>query len=78
MPIATDLTDVRNQIEEAGKEGARIIAFPESFIPGYPYWVWLETPFGSARYFKDFFKNAVEVPSPATRRLCQSAKKAAL
>jgi nitrilase len=63
-------------IEEAGKEGARLIAFPESFIPGYPYWLWLEPPFGSARYYKDFFKNAVQVPSPTTKRLCQSAKKA--
>ena len=64
-----------NAIEEAGSKGAELIAFPESFIPGYPYWIWLEPPFASAAYFKDFFKNAVEVPSPATKRLCQSAKK---
>ena len=63
-------------IEEAGREGARLIAFPESFIPGYPYWVWMDPPFTAARYFKDFFKNSVEVPSPATKLLCQSAKKA--
>ncbi len=63
-------------IEEAGKEGARIIAFPESFIPGYPYWLWMEPPFEAAGYFKDFFKNSVEVPSPSTNLLCQSAKKA--
>ena len=63
-------------IEEAGKEGARLIAFPESFIPGYPYWLWMEPPFAAARYFKDFFKNSVTVPSPSTRLLCRSAKKA--
>lgn len=63
-------------IETAGKEGAKIIAFPESFVPGYPYWIWMETPFASAGYFKDFFKNSVEVPSTATKLLCQSAKKA--
>ena len=63
-------------IEEAGREGAELIAFPESFIPGYPYWIWLEPPFASAAYFRNFFKNSVEVPSPATKLLCQSAKKA--
>ena len=63
-------------IEEAGSKGAELIAFPESFIPGYPYWIWLEPPFASAAYFKDFFKNSVDVPSPATKRLCQAAKKA--
>jgi len=63
-------------IEEAGREGARLIAFPESFIPSYPYWIWMEPPFAAARYFKDFFKNSVEVPSTSTKLLCQSAKKA--
>jgi aliphatic nitrilase len=63
-------------IEEAGKEGARLIAFPESFIPGYPSWLWMEPPFAAARYFKNFFKNSVEVPSASTKLLCRSAKKA--
>lgn len=63
-------------IEEAGKEGARLIAFPESFIPGYPYWLWMEPPFAAARYFKDFFKNSVSVPSPSIDLLCRSARKA--
>ena len=63
-------------IEEAGKEGARIIAFPESFIPGYPYWLWIEPIFDGARYFREFFKNSVEVPSQSTKSLCESARKA--
>jgi len=28
-------------IERAAREGAEIIAFPEVFIPGYPWWIWL-------------------------------------
>ena len=62
-------------IEEAGGEGARLITFPESFIPGYPYWIWLDPPFVTAKYFKEFFKNSVEIPSTSTKLLCQSAKK---
>ena len=27
-------------IEEAGREGAELIVFPEAFIPGYPDWIW--------------------------------------
>lgn len=26
-------------IEEAGRQGARYVVFPESFIPGFPYWI---------------------------------------
>ena len=31
-------------IRQAGKEGAALVAFPESFIPAYPDWVWAVPP----------------------------------
>jgi len=27
-------------IEEAAQGGAKLIAFPECWIPGYPAWIW--------------------------------------
>lgn len=27
-------------IEEAGANGARLVSFPECWIPGYPAWIW--------------------------------------
>ena len=27
-------------IEEAAKNGSDIVAFPEVFVPGYPFWIW--------------------------------------
>ena len=27
-------------IEEAAKNGARLVTFPECWIPGYPAWIW--------------------------------------
>lgn len=65
-----------NAIEEAGKEGAKIIAFPESFIPGYPYWLWIEPALEAVKHFREFFKNSVEVPSHSTKLLSRSARKA--
>ena len=32
-------------IDQAAAEGAKLIAFPETFIPGYPWQIWL----GAAR-----------------------------
>lgn len=34
-------------IAEAGKNGAKLIVFPEAFISGYPDWVWLYPPYKS-------------------------------
>ena len=27
-------------IEEAAREGASLLVFPEAYIPGYPTWIW--------------------------------------
>ncbi len=64
-------------IEEAGKNGAKIIAFPEGFIPGHPEWFNFY-PAGEAlrRFYREFFKNCVEVPSKATQHLGEAARKA--
>ena len=62
-------------IEEAADKGAKLIAFPEVFIPAYPYWNRLDNPYRGKKYFRELVKNSIEVPSPATDRLCQWARK---
>ncbi len=63
-------------IQEASKNGANLVAFPEAFVAGYPYWIWLDSPRKHDEYFVRLFKEAVEIPSPATDALCQAAKAA--
>src|SRR6266852_7973628 len=31
-------------IAQAGANGAKLIGFPETWIPGYPWWIWLGSP----------------------------------
>ena len=31
-------------IAEAAKNGAKLVVFPEAFVPGYPDWVWAMPP----------------------------------
>ena len=61
-------------IEEAAKNRASIVAFPESYIPGYPYWVWLDRPIDTTDFFKKLYKNSITVPGPWTDILAQAAK----
>jgi predicted amidohydrolase len=62
-------------IEEAASKGAELIAFPEVFIPAYPWWHRLDNAYRGHKYFRELVKNSVEVPSPATDMLCQCARK---
>jgi nitrilase len=66
-------------IAEAAGGGAALVAFPETWIPGYPAWIfgaagWDDT--AQKRVFGRLNANAVEVPGPAVDALCHAAKKA--
>ena len=61
-------------IEEAAEHGAELVAFPESFLPGYPYHLWLGAPVWYQDFFKEWFLNGVEVPSKTTDILCEAAR----
>ena len=60
-------------IEEAGKKGASLTAFSETWLPGYPFFQRSDI-INRAR--ADYLSNAVKIPSSTTDRLCQAAKSA--
>ncbi|MFC2953119.1 carbon-nitrogen hydrolase family protein [Marinicaulis aureus] len=63
-------------IGEAAAQGAQLIVFPETFIPGYPFWIWTHTPATGGEFFFELFANSVEVGSDATRAIGEAARKA--
>lgn len=54
-------------IEEAGHNGGRLVAFPEVYIPGYPYWVRYMDPLKARKYTKELIEQAVRIPQPSYR-----------
>lgn len=68
-------------IEEASKENAKIIVFPEAFIPAYPRGMSFGTTVGSRSnqgredYFK-YWNNSIHVPGPETEEIGKAAKQA--
>jgi nitrilase len=66
-------------ILEAGKNGVKLIVFPEAFVSGYPDWVWL-VPAGQKavinEMYRELWSSAVTVPDESTGRLCKAAKDA--
>src|SRR5262245_48467411 len=65
-------------IREAGRNGARLIGFPEGFIPAHPVWYHHHSATGalSNRLATELFKNSVEVPGPQVDALCAAARDA--
>ncbi len=66
-------------IHEAGRNDARLAVFGETWLPGYPAWIFGASGWddpASKRAFARLQENAVEVPGPATDRLCDAAREA--
>ncbi|WLH81756.1 carbon-nitrogen hydrolase family protein [Pseudomonas sp. FP2335] len=58
---------------EASAKGARLIAFPENFIPGYPWFFWLGSPAWAMQYMVKYHEQALVIDSADYRRLEQAA-----
>src|SRR3954469_25407896 len=63
-------------IREAGKNGARVIGFPEGFVPAHP--VWYHPPPATSPIANELagalFRNSVEIPGAEIDALCAAAK----
>jgi len=51
-------------VREAASHGAKLVAFPEVFVPGYPYWNWITDPVTGSAWFEKLAKASVLVPGP--------------
>ena len=70
-------------VDQAAKEGCKLLVFPETFIPGYPSGLGFGTVVGSRTevgrdQYKQYWQNSVQVPGEHTERLGEMAKKANL
>jgi predicted amidohydrolase len=64
-------------IAEAARSGARLIVFPETWLPTYPYW----HPLSAAQaefpaLFQRLFEQSITIPGPETERIGEAAGRA--
>lgn len=61
-------------IREAAAGGARLVAFPESFIPAFPYGAWHQGMHRTMEFHRRFFEQAVTADGPEMARLSEAAR----
>ncbi len=56
---------VVDETAKAAADGADLVVFPESFVPGYPDWLWRHKPWSDADWYARFQDQAIDATDPA-------------
>jgi nitrilase len=65
-------------IEEAARNGAALIAFPETYIPAFPLWSAVVAPIHNHEWFKRLAASSIRCPGPELDRLAAAARRAGI
>src|ERR1700754_2745766 len=69
---------VVHKITELGREGVQFATFPETVVPYYPYFSFVQRPFEMAAEHVRLLDQAVAIPSAATHAIGEAAKQAGM
>ncbi|MGA2364692.1 MAG: carbon-nitrogen hydrolase family protein [Steroidobacteraceae bacterium] len=78
MDLEASIDKAAVLIEEAASAGAQLVAFPETWLPGFPWFIYLGTPAQALAFFPRYHDNSLAVDSPQMRRLQGIVKRAAV
>jgi aliphatic nitrilase len=62
-------------IGEAARNGARLVAFPEAFVPGFPVWAALQAPTHGHEAFRVLAAQALMIDGPEIAQICEAARR---
>ena len=65
-------------IDEAARNGAELIAFPETWLPGYPWFLWLDSPAWGMQFLRKYHENSLILESDEARRISDAAREAGI
>ena len=80
LELERSLSKALSLINEAASRGAKLVVFPETWLPGYPAWLdccrdlalWDHEP--TKKVFARLMENSVVVPGPVTEALAAAAR----
>ena len=80
LDLDASVAQCERLVHEAARQGASLIAFPETFIPGYPWWIWQCAPaeiFGRD-LIRRYFANSLDYAGQHAARLAEAARSAGI
>lgn len=77
LDLERSVTKAISLMEQAKAGGARLIVFPELWLPGYPWWIWLGPPAWAAQrgWTARYRQQAFSYDGPQAQRLREAARR---
>jgi nitrilase len=69
---------IAKKIRELGEQGVRFATFPETVVPYYPYFSFVQPAFAMGKEHQRLLEESVTVPSAETRAIGEAAKDAGM
>ncbi|GAA6210222.1 carbon-nitrogen hydrolase family protein [Cognatishimia sp. WU-CL00825] len=75
LDLQASVTKAISYIEEAAANGAKLVAFSETWLPGYPNHIWLGPVAWQMQFVGRYFDNSIQAGSPEEARLSEACRK---
>ena len=75
LDLAASVAKAIAIIEDAGRQGVDLLVFPETWIPGYPFWIWLDPPALGMPFVGRYHRNAIVAGSAEDAALAEAARR---
>ena len=74
MDLQASVDKAISFIEEAGRQDVKLLAFPETWLPGYPWFIWLGPPAWGLQFVPDYHANSMRSDGPEMDRIREACK----
>ncbi|MFK7957655.1 MAG: carbon-nitrogen hydrolase family protein [Lysobacterales bacterium] len=74
MDLKASVEKTCDYIAMAAGQGCDLVAFPETWIPGYPWYIWLNATALNMKYFGQYHANSLAIGSDEYETIAQCAK----
>jgi len=79
LNLAESIDRAIQTLNEAADEGAKLVVFPEAYLPGYPTWIWRLRPGGDMalgnKLHNELRKNSINLAAGTLDPICKAAAK---